>query len=52
MPFETELAKRTTVEFKKTGIIVNCLPNALSEDHFALTCQFEISGPGLPTGSL
>lgn len=52
VPFETEMAKGKAVDYKKTGVIVNCLPRALSEDAFALVCQFELSGPGLPVGTL
>lgn len=51
-PFEVDAAKGKAVEYKKTAVIVNCLPKALSGDLFAVTCQFELSGPGQPTGTL
>lgn len=35
------------VEYKKVGVIVNCLPNLHADGrHATVECQFEISGPG------
>lgn len=50
-PYEFDGGRGKSVEYKKHGTIVNCLP-ASHGDAVALTCQFELSGALAPTGSL
>ena len=50
-PYEFDGGRGKSVEYKKHGTIVNCLP-ASHGDAVSLTCQFELSGALAPTGSL
>lgn len=50
-PYEFDGGRGKTVEYKKHGTIVNCLP-ASQGDAVSLTCQFELSGVLAPTGTL
>ncbi len=48
VPAESVTASGKTVEFKKEGVIVDCIPSGRPGGLVALQCQFEISGPMAP----
>jgi hypothetical protein len=47
-PMVSETASGKTVDFKKHGVIVNCLPKSRPDGLVDLQCQFELSGPTAP----
>ncbi|MDE2491930.1 MAG: hypothetical protein KGM24_13875 [Elusimicrobia bacterium] len=51
-PIESVTASGRTVDFKKHGVIANCLPLAEKDGLVDLQCQFELSGPTAPVGEL
>lgn len=51
-PFDIESGKGDMIEYKKHGVIVNCLPTALDGSLVAVGCQFELSGSEKPATAM